>query len=630
MYAEIILANAAPQLDRIYHYSIPEGLKLMVGHQVVLPFGKRETLGYVVGFSEKPDVPVSLIKDVKAINSEYPLFQLEALTTAKWMAGYYGCFLITALRMFMPPGASKSEKRKSLPAGQAGRGRSIGMGIETLLLHNSSGSARTEFYLRSIEDTIKNNQGAILLVPEIGLISSFLQRLNERFEGLVAVLHSSLTPKQREIEWGRIAKGEAKIVIGTRSAVFAPIKNLGLIIIDEEHDQAYKQEKSPRYHVRDIAQQLNTSIILGSPTPSIESYYKAQAGEYKTPELPDKIDDNPSPQIEIIDMRYEKEFMLSRKLRDELAGTLSRGEKAILFINRRGYFTFAVCKGCGATIECPKCSVSLVYHSDDKKLRCGHCDFEMEAKVFCSKCGNGSIGFFGIGTQRIEQEIAKFYKDAKILRLDRDSVLKKGAQENIIESFSKGDSNILIGTQMVTKGLEKVALVGVVSADISLNMPDFRAAERTFAQLTQAAGRTINISGKLLVQTFTPDHYVFKYFVNNDYKGFYNEEIEHRKALKYPPFSRLINIIVSSKNDSKAADISEQMAKVFLEKAKTTKVLGPAKAPISKLRGQYRYQILLKGENIPAMKRACDNTINGINPPRDVKITLDIDPLNML
>ena len=668
MYAEIILSRVTPQLDRIYHYRVPDELKdrLKIGHQVLIPFGNRSTIGYVIGFVEKPDIAFNLIKDIASIKSEFPLFQKEALKLAKWMTDHYGCFFISALRTIMPPGTSQKEKtvskRKKLeeitetpepsPVPKIGLSltkyqknaldlitSSIDSGLkETILLYGVTGSGKTEVYMQAIAYALEKGLGSIVLVPEISLTPQLVSRFRDRFQDHIALLHSGLTIKQRDSEWERIASGKAQIVLGTRSAIFAPVTNLGIVILDEEYEQTYKQEKNPRYHARDVALQLEATVVLGSATPSIETFYKTQMGEYKLAALPERIDKRPLPPVEIINMHEEKDRMLSEKLRNEISETLSRGEKVILFMNRRGYFTFSICRECGHALECPRCSVSLVYHSDDKKLRCGHCGYETEANIICPKCHNTSMGFFGIGTQRIEKEVAEAYRNAKIIRLDRDAVIKRGSHDKIFAAFAEGEANVLIGTQMVTKGLDvaKVTLVGVVSADTSLNLPDFRAAERTFQQLTQVAGRAgrHHLPGKVIIQSLNPEHYALKYALNHDYDGFYKEEIEFRKSLFYPPFSRLINIILSGRNEQKTAETASHIAKSLKSnyKLQNTKhiILGPAKAAISKLRGQFRYQILVKAEEILSAKKVVFESIREEHLPPDIRVNVDVDPMNLL
>ena len=666
MFAEVILSKATPMLDRIYHYRVPDELKdkITVGHQISMPFGNRIAVGYVVGFVDKPDVAASLVKDIISIKSEVPLFQPEALKLAKWMVEYYGCFFISALRTIMPPGTGGKEERKtkakiapateSQPANLEFRPSpftltahqkeavdkiiaSLDGDKKTVLLYGITGSGKTEVYLRSIEYALNKGQSSIVLVPEISLTPQLVGRFRERFQDHIATLHSDLTLKKRDEEWTRIAKGEAKIILGTRSAVFAPAKNLGLVILDEEFEQSYKQEKNPRYHAREVAQQLGATVVLGSATPSIETYYKAETGDYKLASLPERIEKRPLPPIEIIDMKKEPERLLSARLRQEIAETLARGEKAILFINRRGFFTYVVCKSCGSPVECKRCSVSLVYHADDKKLRCGHCEFETEANMVCPKCHNASLSFVGIGTQRIEKEVAEVYRDAKIIRYDRDSVLKKGSHETIFAAFAEGDANVLIGTQMVTKGLDvpKVTLVGVVSADTTLNLPDFRSAERTFQQITQVAGRAgrHHLPGKVVVQTMNPDHYALKHALTHDYDGFYKEEIEFRRALFYPPFSRLINIVISGRNEfnvMRAGNYLADILKRALPKNEKTAVLGPAKAPLSKLRGAFRYQILIKTDEGDQVRGLTVKTIKEEHLPMDIRVAVDIDPISLL
>ena len=505
---------------------------------------------------------------------------------------------------------------------------------QTILLYGVTGSGKTEVYLQAIAQVIGQGQSAIALVPEISLTPQLIRRFRDRFHDHIAVFHSGLTLKERDLEWQKAAGGAAQIVLGTRSAVFAPLKNLGLIVLDEEYETTYKQEKNPRYHAREVAQQLGATVILGSATPSIETFYKAQTGEYKLAALPERIDNRPLPPVEVIDLREEKDRLLSAKLREEIKAALSRGEKIILFLNRRGYFTFAICKTCGHTLQCPHCSVALVYHSSEKKLICGHCGFEAEARVICPKCQNSSINFFGIGTQRIENEVAEVYPQARIIRLDRDIVEKKGGSEAAFAAFAEGEANVLIGTQLVTKGLDvaEVTLIGVVSADTTLNLPDFRAAERTFQQLTQVAGRAgrHHLPGKVIIQTYNPEHYAVKYAVNHDYEGFYREELKQREELFYPPFSQLINLIISGREDKRAGKLAGDLAKSIKLPQGKYQLLGPAKAPLAKIRGQYRYQILLKGEKIEVLNAAVKEALIKLSVPPDIRITVDVDPLNML
>ena len=679
MFAEVILSKATPRLDKIYDYSIPQALadKVQIGSQVGIPFGRRTTIGYVVGLKETSEVKG--LKDILEVKSDRPLFQKEALELAKWMSEYYDCFFISALRAVMPPGTAQKEKRKRsgrpcLPARlakRAGRACSansrsskasfattIKPGLpltpdqqtaldaivksidsqnsETFLLHGITGSGKTEVYMQAIEHCLKKKLSSIVLVPEISLTPQLIQRFKDRFKDHIAVLHSDLTIKQRAMEWQKAATGQARIVLGTRSAIFAPLKNIGFIVLDEEYEMTYKQDKNPRYHARTVAlklaEQNQATVVLGSATPSIETFYKAQTGEYKLLTLPSRIDDVPLPPVEVIDMTKEKDRMLSGKLADEIENTLSRGEKVILFMNRRGYFTYVICRECGYTLTCPKCSSSLIYHSNERKLRCGRCSFLADATILCPKCQSTSLNYVGMGTQRIEHDVAQIYPEARIIRLDRDTVKKRGSHEVAFAAFSEGEANVLIGTQMVTKGLDmaKVTLVGVITADTAFNLPDFRASEHTFQLLTQVAGRAgrHHLPGKVIVQTFNPEHPSIKFASKHDYEGFYENEIKIRKELNYPPYSELINIILSCKDEKKVIKIAEDLGS-FLSK-RNIQSLGPIPAPISKIRGAFRYQILLKGKDLRLLRKALNESLENLVIPREVRLTIDIEPMNLL
>ncbi|MFH1710539.1 MAG: primosomal protein N', partial [bacterium] len=610
MFAEIILARVNPRLDKVYHYSIPEGLAktLDIGRQVLVPFGKSKSVGYVVGLIQTSDVPG--IKDVEKILSPYPLFSRDSVELARWISSYYNSFFITALRTVMPPGTLKIEQRAmkaklkkplygkslgpkseilirseiqspqkfSLTADQRAALRSIATDIDirkfsVSLLYGVTGSGKTEVYLRAADHAVETGGGAIVLVPEVGLTPQIVERFYEHFGNALAVYYSDMPEKERQAEWAAVAAGEKKVVLGTRSAVFMPVKDLKLIILDEEYENTYKQEQNPRYHAREvaftIARKLNAAVILGSASPSIETYYHAKSGDYKLLVLPKRIDDRPLPPVKIVDMRDELKAgnynVLSRELKAEIRETIRKKEQAILFMNRRGYFSFVMCRTCGHAVQCPKCSLSLIYYMNDKKLRCNHCGFTSQSPVICPKCQSSQIKFFGGGTQKIEAEVAGIVPSARILRLDRDTVTKKGSYEAIIRAFIAGSGDILIGTQMVTKGLDigSVTLVGVVAADIGLNLPDFRAAEHTFQLITQVAGRAgrHKLAGKVIVQTYNPDHYAVMFASGHDYEGFYEEEIKARKSLGYPPFGGLINVTVYGKGEGDVERVSQELVK---------------------------------------------------------------------
>jgi len=670
MFAEIVLAKAPPKLNKIYHYEIPEELKtiLSIGHQVLVPFGSSKRVGYVIGFSQTSEVEKT--KPIIQIISKYPVFTKHGLALAKWISEYYQCFFLSALKAFLPPTIKKREGQKRFSSSWGGSpswGGSrtaptgqdilIGQGIPTInltlhqqkaldqilssldspegdqiLLHGIAGSGKTEVYLKVVEEAIARNKEAIILVPEIGLISQIVKKFKESFGPMVALLHSGLKDKEYFEEWEKIATGKSKIVVGTRVAIFAPLKSLKVLILDEEQESTYKQEQHPKYDARRIAAYMSQNFgivtILGSATPSIETFYKTQKGQIKLIEMPERINKKPLPSMEIIDMKNAKaqnfgSKLLSLKLREAIKKTLEKGEKVILFINRRGFFTFQTCRECGYTIQCPNCATSLIYHFKENKLVCSHCNFTTNINIICPKCQNSSLVFLGIGTQRIEEEVGEVFHDSRIIRIDKDSVSKKGSHEKLFAAFTHGNANVLVGTQMVTKGLDlaSVTLVGVVSADSMLYLPDFRASEKTFQQLMQIAGRTgrHNLQGKVIIQTLNPDHYAIKYAAANNYKSFYEEEIKQRESLSYPPYTSLINIIIQGKEENKVIKTSEDLKenlenkivsspRLFTVKSdeifdcQTVKVLGPTKATIEKIRGDFRWQILLKGKDITVLQ----------------------------
>ncbi|OGC03462.1 primosomal protein N' [candidate division WOR-1 bacterium RIFOXYA12_FULL_43_27] len=673
MYAHVILSAASAQIDKIFHYGIPENIKdqVKIGSQVSIPFGKGERIGYVVGFSEKPEGGFQ-IKDIIAVISPRPLFNEKQLALAKWIADYYKSFQITALRLIMPPSTKQKEVRSSVRvtkpvsrpevrSSAEQRTSNIDTGIVTdkrltdeqnealkkitattngiVLLYGITGSGKTEVYLQSIAECVKNGRQAIVLVPEIALTPQIVQRFKERFGDQLAILHSDKTMKQRDNEWWRVYNKEAPVVLGTRSALFAPLDNIGLIIMDEEYEYSYKQDKSPRYHTRTAAKKLaelhNAVLVLGSATPSIETFYKAQTKEYTLAKLSKRIDNRPLPPVEIVDLREEK-GLLSKKLKEEIEKTLDRNEKIILFLNRRGFFRVSFCEKCGESIKCPNCSVPLILHEENFTLECSYCEHSISANIPCPNCQNINLSRYGLGTQRIEADITKLFKKAKVLRVDKDAVKKRGSHDDIFEKFSSGEANILIGTQMVVKGLDlaEVTLVGVINADVSLNIPDFRAAEHTFQHLTQVAGRAgrHHLPGKVIIQTFNPEHYAIKFAKEHDYDGFYEHEIKFREELFYPPFSELINIEINGE-DEKSVDETVRMAKKLLEKYEgkgKTQVLGPAKAPLEKLRGNYRRQILLKGEKISNLLPVIDELGQKVILLKNSRMIVDVEPVSFL
>jgi primosomal protein N' (replication factor Y) len=680
MFAEVIISRTASDIDKSFTYAIPEKLaeQIKLGSAVVVPFGRRRDVGYVVDLA--PQCDLKGIKEIISLATEAPLFSAKAVQLARWMADYYLSFFLTALRLVMPPGVRKMETR-----GAAAAAKRVSSGVKrqadaqrttqndsriatatalrlteeqaaalteitsaldsgqraTFLLHGITGSGKTEVYLQAIAQILPKGKAAIVLVPEISLTPQLVQRFRDRFGDLAVVIHSELKPKERSEAWARVARGEGRIVLGTRSALFAPVDNLGLVVLDEEYEHTYKSDKSPRYHANEVALELgklhSAVVVYGSATPSLETYYRAEQGEFRKLTLPRRIDDRPLPPVELVDLRAEMKAgnfgVLSRRLSEELAGTLAKGEQAILFMNRLGYFTFVICRECGLTLQCPECTVSLVYHTSDQKVRCSHCGYSRQAPALCPRCNSSSIRYFGSGTQRIEEEVAKLFPAARILRYDRDTVGKRGSHEEFFATFAAGKADVLIGTQMVTKGMDiaGVTLVGVVSADTALNLPDFRSAEHTFQLLTQVAGRAgrHHLPGKVIIQTYNPEHYAIKAAAKHDYELFYRRELEHRRELMYPPFTRMISLTVTAAEEKKAARLIDQLAGLLTARLKEG-VRGPAPAPISRLRGEWRYHLLLKGTELDGLRSAVRSLLAKAVIPDDVKLAIDVEPLSLL
>lgn len=509
---------------------------------------------------------------------------------------------------------------------------------ETFLLYGVTGSGKTNVYMKVIEDVIKNNKTAILLVPEISLTPQIIKRFTSYFSN-IAVLHSGLSDGEKYDEWRKINEGKVNIVIGARSAIFAPLKNIGVIIIDEEHSQTYKQENNPRYNAIDIAKERckyhNCPLILGSATPSLESFARAKKNVYKLLELKNRYNNNTMPKVEIIDMN--KEFKkasgyFSNTLIDQIKETLERKEQVILFLNRRGYSSFLTCSSCGYVEECPNCDISLTYHKSSNMLRCHYCGYATKRKKLCPKCQE-EFKDYGIGTEKVEEELKSLIKDAKIIRMDVDTTTTKNAHAKIINSFLEEKYNILVGTQMIAKGLDfpNVTLVGVLNADIGLNFPDFRSSETTFSLLNQVLGRSGrgNKEGKVLIQTFNPEHYAIAYTKNHDYLGFYNEEMKIRKILKYPPYYYICSIKIISKDYNLASKSSYDVVNYLKQNIKNEIILGPSVCNVFKLNNNYRFQIIIKYKDVNNILEYLTNIEHHYFNKKDIKVEIDFNPLKL-
>ena len=517
--------------------------------------------------------------------------------------------------------------------------------FETFLMQGVTGSGKTAVYLCAIEAALAEGRGAILMVPEIALTPAVAAQFANRFGERVAILHSAFTDIERAEQWRRIRNGRAPVVVGTRSGVFAPVQNLGLIVVDEEHDASYKQDETPRYNGRDVAivraQNAGACVVLGSATPSLESRYNAERGKYKLLELPERIEKRPMPQVHLVDMRQEfletrKVAPISRRLLEEIGQRLEAGEQTMLLLNRRGFSSFVACRACGHRFQCVNCAVTLTYHRRDRRLLCHYCNYAERVPTQCAACGSEHVQFLGIGSERLEEELHQNFPAARIARMDRDTVASKRHYEKILFGFKEGAYDILVGTQMIAKGhdIPNVTLVGVVNADIGLGMPDFRAAERTFQLLTQVAGRAGRgeTPGRVVMQTLTPDHYAIRLAAAQDYAGFYQREIEFRKAMRYPPFSALANVLVRAEKQEDAMRMSGQLERLLQPPPENLRVLGPAEAPVPKLRSEYRYQLLIKS----ASRKSLNQTLNRLRSHAAearwpaTALVIDVDPLSLL
>lgn len=678
MFAEVVLNLP---IEGPFHYSIPEDLdgKITTGCGVVVPFGLRRLIGYVVGFVKEPKV--KKIKDIEAIIRDSPLVDKDMLRFTKWLSEYYFCSWGEAIAAAVPTavkveglkikdrGYRQESSTSSLtPLADSGftmtKEQTSALNEilsatdkrmhKVFLLHGITASGKTEVYLQAIGSALKQGRASIVLVPEISLTPQTVGRFKERFGDETAVLHSRLTNREKRLQWERIALGASRIVVGARSAIFAPVKRLGLIVIDEEHETSYKQEDTPRYHARDAAikraSYLNAVVILGSATPSVETYYNATKGRYRLLTLSSRIEERQLPKIEVVDMREEivrqrKLPIFSRLLKDKLIRVINQKQQAILFLNRRGFATYVSCRKCQQVLKCKRCETVLTFHFQTKRLMCHYCFSQTEPPELCPVCKSSYIRYKGIGTEKVESEAYHLFPDGAIARMDTDSTKKRDSYSIVLGDFAKGRLNLLVGTQMIAKGLDfpKVTLVGIILADVALNQPDFRAAERCFNLLTQVAGRAGRgeEGGEVVLQTYCPGHYAIVAASHHDYLAFYRNEIAIRKDLNLPPFSRFISIVLRGRNQSHIKYIASALAddiKKHLANSKedasrkrhSIEVIGAIPASIPRLKGQFRYIILIKGRQMEQMNEIVKSVLKKGRRYNSTFVTVDIDPYKML
>jgi primosomal protein N' (replication factor Y) (superfamily II helicase) len=519
-------------------------------------------------------------------------------------------------------------------------------GFSVSLLHGVTGSGKTAVYLAAMQAVLEAGRSALLMVPEIGLTPAAAANLYQVFGDEVAILHSALSPDERAEQWHRIRRGEARIVVGTRSAVFAPVKDLALIVVDEEQDHSYKQDETPRYHGRDVAvmrgKLSNAAVVLASATPSVESYHNSETKKYRLLELTERVERRPLPEVEVVDMKVDfqqsgEDRIFSRQLIEEVTARLARGEQAMILLNRRGYSSIVLCRSCGETLQCKNCTIALTFHKSDYRMECHYCGYRRPVPKVCPACSSEYIFFLGAGSEKVEERLHAAFPGARIGRMDRDTVRTRHDFERVLNQFHGGEINLLVGTQMIAKGhdVHGVTLVGVVGADFALSFPDFRAAERTFQLLTQVAGRAGRgeTPGKVVLQTYHPDHYAVQFAQRHDYAGFYEKELRFRRWMHYPPFSALANILVRSDKLEQALKWTGQLGRWFeTTRNEGLRVLGPSVAPIMRLKRDYRYHFIVKADSREKLNAALRSMLAFVEEERisRTNVIVDVDALSLL
>ena len=660
MIAEIVINSTARELGKFFDYKISDEMvgTVTLGQMVTVPFGVGNKFvdGFIVGLKEKSEFKG--LKSIKAIKNDGYALGEDEMKLAKWISRTYYCNLGCTLNLFFTDktkARSKKENEINLVDDFVANDEQqfaidrITKNIENrkfneILLNGVTGSGKTEVYIQSIRKFIDSGFGAIVLVPEISLTPQTVKRFVERLGDKVAVFHSRLNNGQKYDEWLKVKEGRAKVVVGARSALFMPVNNLGIVVIDEEHDSSYKSGQTPYYHAREVAEELckikNATLVLGSATPDISTYYKAKSGEIELIELTKRTNSKALPDVKIIDMREElvagNKTIFSRKLYEEIKKNLSKKEQTILFLNRRGYSTFVSCRKCGFVAKCRNCNIALTYHMESNKLVCHYCGAKYNNPEVCPVCREKYIKYFGIGTQKIENAVNKIFPEASVIRMDLDTTSKKDSHQAILDKFKNENIDILIGTQMIAKGHDfpNVTLVGVMAADTSLNGNDFRCGERTFDLLTQVSGRAGRgeKSGRVIVQTYECDNYSIVSAKEQDYKKFYEQEIILREQLNYPPFYDITLINVAGEDERKVIEDSIIIREAFenvLKEKEGVIVLKEVPSPISKIKNKYRFRIIIKNLKGVEIKEEVNSVLSGKGLDKvSSEFTVDFNPVS--
>lgn len=639
-------------LDETYWYANLAETPARLGLRVQAPLGRRSLIGYVIAASDTcPFDPEKMRSITRTVDRE-ALFDEGTVELATWIARMYRCSPGEALGAMLPSG----RRETPLPSSEIDDfeigDRALELTDEqrlaldavlvsetgTTYLYGSTGTGKTEVFLQAAERSMAAGKSVIYLVPEIALTAQVERAARTRFGKACAILHSRLGPSAKLAEWRRIMKGEATMVIGARSAIFAPVRELGLVVIDEEHEGSYKSGQTPRYHARQVAMyraaREKARLILGSATPSVEAWHACESGAMERKILTRRPGGGAFPKIHVVDLKGE-EGTISRPLRVALESTVKEGRQAILFLNRRGFSHFFSCATCGAELTCKNCSVSLTFHKETNQLVCHYCGYRSAPPKACPECGSLDVGWRGFGTERVEEELKELYPEMRIGRLDADSVSRKGVLESTLESFRTGELDVLVGTQMVAKGLNfpGVKTVGIILADAGLNLPDFRASERVFSLIVQVAGRAgrHDPDGQVYVQTLRPEHPVIRLAAGLSVGEFYRRELELREAMEFPPFTRLARIVARSKDRDACIGAARELGRNAAKaRAREVEILGPAECPLSLVAGNHRWQILLRARAMASLRPALNSLLSGYKAPSSVYLEIDIDPVNLL
>lgn len=650
-------------LDQTYTYKLltsEDGARDYSGHFVKVHLRRRVVEGVILKEVEKPDVQYE-IKEVHELSTDAQPISKKYLTWLMWISEYYMYPLGQTLSLMFPPLKKEGGKtRKSSPLPDVQRKDFVKLsdeqneafekisaldGFQTHLLWGITGSGKTEVYLELLKKIIADGKQALVLVPEISLTPQLLRRFVERFGDEVAVIHSHLTEREKTNQWWSVVDGKKKILIGARSALFCPFPNLGIIIVDEEHESSFKQDEKLKYHARDcaimLAKNLEIPVILGSATPALESWKNVRDGKYHLHHLKNRISKAQLPDIKILDMREKDKEKhpnlpqwMTQDLYDKIQERLSDKEQVALFLNRRGLSQIVMCRECGDTRGCPNCDVSLSLHAKIH-LVCHYCGYDEDLKPVCSTCKQGEPKAIGIGTEKIEEEIKNLFPRARTIRLDRDEIYNRETLEQAIEAVESGEADILIGTQMIAKGLDfpKLTLVGILLADIGFNFPDFRTPEKNFQLLSQVSGRPgrHTMNGEVIIQTYNPEYTSLVYAQKNDFAGFADQELKNREELNYPPYGRLASVRIQgldAKKVKQAASLLEKNSMILQKKFPNLMVLGPVTSPIFKLKNKYRYQMLIKSKTSKSIRDFCKYLFKNTDLPSGVQVHIDVDPMN--